>query len=66
MKTKYTRQLIAGDVIKLIDGSIAEVTKVEVVESDKRLFVVWVYNRNTKQNDCDYQHGGVECELVGA
>lgn len=66
MNTKYTRELVAGDVIKHIDGSIAEIIAIHSIKEDPRLFAISYFNRNTQENEFDYQHGGVKCELVVA
>jgi len=63
---KYTRELIAGDVVKAIDGSIVEIVAVHSIKEDPRLFAISYFNRTTQTDEFDYQHGAVKCEMVGA
>jgi hypothetical protein len=64
--TKYTRELVAGDVIRHIDGSIAEIISIHPIKEDTRLFAISYFNRSTQTDEFDYQHGAVACEMVVA
>jgi hypothetical protein len=66
MNTKFTRELVAGDLIKHIDGSVAEILFIHPIKEDPRLFAITYFNRNTKTEEFDYQHGGIKCEMVVA
>jgi hypothetical protein len=66
MTFKYIREVIAGDVIKLEDGSIAEVKFIHPIKEDARLFAISYFNQTKQVEEFDYQHGAIKCEIVDA
>jgi hypothetical protein len=63
---KFTRELVAGDVVKALNGSEVEIISIHSIIQDPTIFAISYFDRTTATDEFTYQHGNVRSEMVGA
>lgn len=64
--TKTTKELIAGDVVKHIDGSTIEIRYIHPTTFDPTIFAVTFFNQTTQVEDFEYENANASFQIVNA